>query len=63
MHLKNEVRTTLADYQSPTSVYVRGERCWKVETQADIALPCATQVGTAGTWAALPRVQEWKGQL
>lgn len=43
MHLKNEVRTTLADYKSPTGVYVRGERCWNVETQVDIALPCATQ--------------------
>jgi hypothetical protein len=46
MHLKNEVRTTLADYKSPTAVYVKGERCWNVETNVDIALPCATQVGT-----------------
>jgi hypothetical protein len=44
MHLKNEVRTTLADYKSPTAVYVKGERCWAVDTHVDIALPCATQV-------------------
>lgn len=43
MHLKNEVRTNLSAYSSPTGVYVKGERCWNVETTADIALPCATQ--------------------
>lgn len=43
MSIKNEQRTTLAAYSSPTGVYVPGQRCWNADTTADIALPCATQ--------------------
>lgn len=44
MDIKNVKRTSLKAYSSPTGVYVPGERCWNVDTKADIALPCATQV-------------------
>jgi glutamate dehydrogenase (NADP+) len=44
MDIKNKQRTTLAAYKSATGQYVAGERCWNAPCNADIALPCATQV-------------------
>lgn len=43
MDIKNVRRQSLKSYSSPTGVYVAGQRCWAVDTKADIALPCATQ--------------------
>eukprot|EP00879_Flechtneria_rotunda_P016863 GHRR01017652.1.p1 GENE.GHRR01017652.1~~GHRR01017652.1.p1 ORF type:complete len:365 (+),score=119.59 GHRR01017652.1:657-1751(+) len=43
MHIKNVVRGSLKDYKSSTGKFVAGQRCWNVDTKADIALPCATQ--------------------
>eukprot|EP00775_Hariotina_reticulata_P008754 gene8754-8933_t len=43
MHIKNVARTSLKAYSSPTGTFVPGERCWNVDSKADIALPCATQ--------------------
>lgn len=43
MDIKNVKRASLATYSSPTGKYVAGQRCWAVDTKADIALPCATQ--------------------
>lgn len=49
MHIKNVERTTLAAYKSPTGKYVPKERCWNADCKADVALPCATQVGSRGS--------------
>jgi hypothetical protein len=44
MDIKNVRRTSLAAYSSPSGTYTSGQRAWAVDTTADIALPCATQV-------------------
>jgi len=49
MHIKNVERTSLAAYKSPTGKYVPKERCWNADCKADVALPCATQVGSTGS--------------
>lgn len=45
MDIKNVKRASLKVYSSPTGTFVAGQRCWNVDAKADIALPCATQVG------------------
>jgi hypothetical protein len=45
MHVKNVLRKSLSAYSSPTAQFVPGQRCWNADCKADVALPCATQVG------------------
>jgi glutamate dehydrogenase (NADP+) len=43
--IKSQHGTTLADYKSPTAVYVDGShrKPWELDTPIDMAFPCATQ--------------------